>query len=100
MRISEIEKNKSLKTDTAAKLSQSSSTTGTQGTQGTQSTQPTKQPQLKRGQDLEIQDPENKNKTTTYNVKSVDTQNIEIAPKKKTSGQPVSVKYKRSDLGV
>lgn len=97
----------SLKTNTAAKLSQQgggpSQTIGTQptsGTQGTQGTQGTDQ--LKRGSEVKmpITSPNNPNQTVPADmkVKSVTGSEIELEPAKRGKGLPKSVKYNKKDL--
>jgi len=97
----------SLKTNTAAKLSQQgggpSQTIGTQptsGTQGTQGTQGTDQ--LKRGSEVKmpITSPNNPNQTVPADmkVKNVTGSEIELEPAKRGKGLPKSVKYNKKDL--
>jgi hypothetical protein len=97
----------SMKTDTAAKLSQQgggpSQTIGTQptsGTQGTQGTQGTDQ--LKRGSEVKVPvtKPGDPNKTipADMKVKNVTGSEIELEPAKRGKGLPKTVKYDKKDL--
>jgi len=94
----------SLKTNTAAKLSQQgggpSQTIGTQPTSGTQGTQGTDQ--LKRGSEVKmpITSPNNPNQTVPADmkVKNVTGSEIELEPAKRGKGLPKSVKYNKKDL--
>ena len=89
----------SLKTNTAAKLSQPS---GTIGTQGTQSTQSTGSQQLKRGDQLSVPvtDPKSPNKTTPaqMKVKNVSGSEVEFEPAKRSKGLPKAIKFNKKDL--
>lgn len=97
----------SMKTDTAAKLSQQgggpSQTIGTQptvGTQGTQGTQGTDQ--LQRGSEVKVPvtNPGDPNKTipADMKVKNVTGSEIELEPAKRGKGFPKTVKYDKKDL--
>lgn len=94
----------SMKTDTAAKLSQQgggpSQTIGTQPTVGTQGTQGTNQ--LQRGSEVKVPvtKPGDPNKTipADMKVKNVTGSEIELEPAKRGKGLPKTVKYDKKDL--
>lgn len=91
--------------DTAKKLANQNTTTGTSGSTGTIGTdqQSTgQQPDIKRGQELSVPqpDPKNPKKTmqTPMKVKNVSGREVELTPTKKVAGQPNTVKYNKKDL--
>lgn len=95
---------RSYKKDTANRLANQGKTQGTRGTQGTIGSQNSTTPQadLKRGQTVELPqpDPKNPNKTvpTKMKVKSVSGRDVELQPQRKKQGQPSSVKFAKKDL--
>ena len=102
--IKKSNKQQSLKTNTAQKLSQQGDGSGTIGTQSTQGTQGTQQTKLQRGQEFEmpITDPNSPNKTVNakMKVKNVTGSEIELQPSKKQKGMPKTVKYNKKDLAL
>jgi len=95
---------KSFKTDTANKLANQGKIKSTQGTQGTvgSNTSQTPQAALKRGQELEIPQPDPKNPKRTVptrvKVKNVSGRDVEFQMKKKQAGLPNSIKFDKKDL--
>lgn len=93
------------------KFSQAAQNAGGGGTQGTQGTQGTNQQQqdpnnpqttqqdLKVGTEIELQDPENPNKSIPHVIKKVGPQDLELEPKQKARpGQPTAIKFAKKDI--